>query len=106
MNKSSIGKTLSKNKRNSSKVSQSMTYEEYIMYKLSKLSKVDKKLAKSMVNKLGEWTNPKDAAEYLTKYVSTIYEKINSKEILAKKLGNKYLIYTESLILLLEEIED
>lgn len=88
------------------KITVGMTYEEYILYKLSKLSKVDKKLAKAMVKDLGVWTNPKKAAAYLTKYVSKIYEKISAKEIFAKKVGHKYLILTESLVLLLEGLDD
>lgn len=98
-----------KNKKSGKKVERiktGMNHEEYILYKLSKLSKVDKKLARAMVKELGEWTSPKKAAAYLTKYVSTIYEKINSKEIFARKVGNKYLILTESLILLLEELDN
>lgn len=95
-----------KNEKKVEKIKTGMNHEEYILYKLSKLSNVNKALAKDMVKSLGEWTNPKEAAEYLTKYISTIYDKINSKEILARKLGNKYVIYTKSLVLLLEEIND
>ncbi len=98
-----------KNKRSgrkTGKITVGMNHEEYIFYKLSRLSKVDKKLARARVRDLGVWTSPKKAAAYLTKYVSTIYEKINSKEIFAKKVGNKYLILTESLVLLLEGIDN
>ena len=97
-----------KNKRSgrkTGKITVGMNHEEYIFYKLSRLSKVDKKLARA-IKRFRVWTSPKKAAAYLTKYVSTIYEKINSKEIFAKKVGNKYLILTESLVLLLEGIDN
>ncbi len=82
-----------------------MTSEEYILYKMSKLSKVDKYISKNMVKELGYLITPQKAADYLGKSVSTIYEKIKNKEILTRKLGNKYRICSDTLILLLEDID-
>lgn len=82
-----------------------MTSEEYILYRLSKLSKVNKHISKKIVKELGYLITPQKVAEYLGKSVSTIYEKIRNKEILAKKIGNKYRICSESLILLFEDID-
>ncbi|WP_373213556.1 hypothetical protein [Fusobacterium mortiferum] len=45
-----------KNKRSgrkTGKITVGMNHEEYIFYKLSRLSKVDKKLARAMVRDLG-----------------------------------------------------
>ena len=109
MNNKNVGKNKIKSKEVSKKNDKikkdNMTSEEYILYKLSKLSKVNKHISKNMVKQLGYLITPQEAAEYLGKCVSTIYEKIKNKEILAKKMGNKYKICTETLILLLEEID-
>lgn len=80
-----------------------MSNEEYIFKKLEKLSPVDKILSDKIVKSLGkEWTTPKEVADYLGRHINTIYEKINSGEILSRKIGVRRVIYTPSIILIME----
>lgn len=79
-----------------------MEREEYIFKKLGNLSTVDKTLAEEMVKNLGEWTTVKKTAKYFNKHRNTIYDKVEGGDILHKKIGTSIVIYTKSLIFLLE----
>ena len=80
-----------------------MSNEEYIFKKLEKLSLVDKILSDKIVKSLGkEWATPKEVADYLGRHINTIYEKINNGEILSRKIGVRRVIYTPSIILIIE----
>ncbi len=79
-----------------------MEREEYIFKKLGSLSTIDKALADEMVENLGEWTTVKKTAEYFNKHRNTIYDKVESGDIIHKKMGASIVIYTKSLIFLLE----
>ncbi len=80
-----------------------MSNEEYIFKKLEKLSPVDKILSDKIVKSLGkEWATPKEVADYLGRHINTIYEKINNEEILSRKIGVRRVIYTPSIILIME----
>ena len=80
-----------------------MSNEEYIFKKLENLSPADKILSEKIEKSLGkEWVTPKEVAEYLGRHINTIYEKINNEEILSRKIGVRRVIYTPSIILIIE----
>lgn len=80
-----------------------MSNEEYILKKLENLSPADKILSEKIVKSLGkEWVTPKEVADYLGRHINTIYEKISNKEILSKKIGKRRVIFTPSIILIIE----
>lgn len=80
-----------------------MSNEEYIFKKLENLSPADKILSEKIEKSLGkEWVTPKEVAEYLGRHINTIYEKINNEEILSRKIGVRRVIYTPSIILIME----
>ncbi|MBM6690468.1 helix-turn-helix domain-containing protein [Fusobacterium mortiferum] len=80
-----------------------MSNEEYIFKKLENLSPADKILSEKIEKSLGkEWVTPKEVAEYLGRHINTIYEKINNEEILSRKIGVRRMIFTPSIILIME----
>lgn len=80
-----------------------MSNEEYILKKLENLSPVNRAISERIVKSLGkEWATPKEVADYLGRYINTIYEKINNGEILSRKIGVRRVIYTPSIILIME----
>lgn len=79
-----------------------MTREEYMYQKIAELSPVNKDLSQKMVNHLGEWTTINEVAKYFKKHRNTIYDKVDNGDIFYRKLGTGILIYTRSLIFLLE----
>lgn len=79
-----------------------MNNEEYILKKLESLSPVDKALVEKMVASLGEWCTVGSVAKYFNKHRNTICERINNGDILYRRIGVNFLIYTRSLIFLLE----
>lgn len=83
--------------------SDKMSNEEYILKKLKNLSPADKILSEKIEKSLGkEWVTPKEVAEYLGRHINTIYEKINNEEILSRKIGVRRMIFTPSIILIME----
>ena len=80
-----------------------MSNEEYIFKKLENLSPADKILSEKIEKSLGkEWVTPKEVAEYLGRHINIIYEKINNEEILSRKIGVRRMIFTPSIILIME----
>lgn len=79
-----------------------MNNEEYILKKLESLSPVDKALSKEIVATLGEWATTEKVARYFNKHRNTITYKLEEGNILYRKIGPNTLIYTRSLIFLLE----
>jgi len=80
-----------------------MSNEEYIFKKLENLSPVNRAISERIVKSLGkEWATPKEVADYLGRHINTIYEKINNGEILSRKIGVRRVIYTPSIILIME----
>lgn len=79
-----------------------MTREEYMYQKIANLSPVNKALAEEMVEHLGEWATINKVAEYFNKHRNTIYSRVENEDIFYRKLGTGILIYTKSLIFLLE----
>lgn len=80
-----------------------MSNEEYIFKKLENLSPEDKILSEKIEKSLGkEWVTPKEVADYLGRHINTIYEKINNEEILSRKIGVRRMIFTPSIILIME----
>ncbi|WP_294666157.1 DNA-binding protein [uncultured Fusobacterium sp.] len=79
-----------------------MNNEEYILKKLESLSPVDKALVEKIAAHLGEWATVEEVAKYFKKHRNTICEKINNGDILYRRIGVNFLIYTRSLIFLLE----
>ena len=79
-----------------------MEREEYIFKKLGNLSPMNKTLADEIVKELGEWTTINEVAKYFKKHKNTIYNKVDEGDILHRKMGTSILIYTRSLIFLLE----
>ena len=79
-----------------------MEREEYIFKKLGNISALDKALAKKIVEDIGEWATINEVAKYFKKHRNTIYNKVEEGDILHRKMGTSILIYTRSLIFLLE----
>ena len=79
-----------------------MNSEEYIYRKLDTLSSLDKVLSEEMVKYLGEWATIDDVAKYFKKHRNTICYKLEAGDILPRRIGTSILIYTRSLIFLLE----
>lgn len=80
-----------------------MSNEEYILKKLENLSPVNRAISERIVKSLGkEWATPKEVADYLGRHINTIYKKINNEEILSRKIGVRRVIYTPSIILIME----
>lgn len=80
-----------------------MSNEEYILKKLENLSPVNRAISERIVKSLGkEWATPKEVTDYLGRHINTIYEKINNGEILSRKIGVRRVIYTPSIILIME----
>lgn len=79
-----------------------MTREDYMCQKLGSLSNFDKLLVEEMVEQLGEWATIEGVAKYLKRHKNTIYDKVDGGEILSKRIGSRILIYTRSIIFLLE----
>lgn len=79
-----------------------MEREEYIYKKLGNLSALDKALAEEIVEHIGEWATINEAAKYFNKHRNTICYKLEEGDILYRKIGTSILIYTRSLIFLLE----
>lgn len=79
-----------------------MTREEYMCQKLGSLSAFDKLLAEEMVAHLGEWTTVTEVAKYFKKHRNTICCKLEEEVIIYRKIGTSIVIYTRSLIFLLE----
>lgn len=79
-----------------------MTREDYMCQKLGSLSNFDKLLVEEMVEQLGEWATIDSVAKYFKRHRNTISYKLDAGDILYKRIGNKILIYTKSLIFLLE----
>ena len=80
--------------------------KEYVSIKqteLENLSPVNRAISERIVKSLGkEWATPKEVADYLGRHINTIYEKINNGEILSRKIGVRRVIYTPSIILIME----
>ena len=51
---------------------------------------------------IGEWATINEAAKYLKNHKNTIYERVEEGDVISRRIGNKILIYTRSLIFLLE----
>lgn len=79
-----------------------MNSEEYIYRKLENLSSLDKALSEEIVRHLGEWTTIDNVAKYFKKHRNTICSKLEAGDILYRRIGTSILIYTRSLIFLLE----
>lgn len=79
-----------------------MSNEEYILRKLDNLSPVDKILCEKIVKALGEWCSIKKVAKYLDSHPNTIYEKVSEGEIISRRVKGKILIYSQSLVLIME----
>ena len=79
-----------------------MEREEYIFKKLGNISALDKALAEKIVEDIGEWATINEVAKYFKKHRNTIYNKVEGGDILHRKMGTSILIYTRSLIFLLE----
>ncbi|WP_339007603.1 helix-turn-helix domain-containing protein [Fusobacterium varium] len=79
-----------------------MTREDYMCQKLGSLSNFDKLLVEKMVEQLGEWATIEETAKYFKRHKNTIYDKVEGGEVLNRRIGNKILIYTRSLIFLME----
>ncbi len=79
-----------------------MEREEYIFKKLGNFSALDKALSEEMVKHLGEWATIDEVAKYFKRHKNTIYDKVEGGDVIHRKIGNKILIYTKSLIFLLE----
>ncbi|WP_278571996.1 helix-turn-helix domain-containing protein [Fusobacterium ulcerans] len=79
-----------------------MEREEYIFKKLGNISALDKALAEKIVEDIGEWATVNEVAKYFKKHRNTIYNKVEEGDILHRKMGTSILIYTRSLIFLLE----
>ncbi|GAA6324252.1 hypothetical protein F350042L8_13500 [Fusobacterium ulcerans] len=79
-----------------------MEREEYIFKKLGNISALDKALAEKIVEDIGEWATINEVAKYFKKHRNTIYNKVEEGDILHRKMGTSILIYTRSLIFLLE----
>ena len=79
-----------------------MEREEYIFKKLGNISALDKALAEKIVEDIGEWATVNEVAKYFKKHTNTIYNKVEEGDILHRKMGTSILIYTRSLIFLLE----
>lgn len=82
---------------------ESMSQDEYIIHKLHNLSNIDQMLSEDIEEDLGRWCTIDEAAKYLKKHKNSIYNRVNNKEVLSKKFSNNKLIYSKSLILLLDE---
>lgn len=82
-----------------------MEVDDYFFLKLEKLPSSKKKLADEMVKVLHEWAPVNKVAEYLQRDPTTIYRKIRGRELYAKKISNRILVYTRSIVLLLEDID-
>lgn len=79
-----------------------MSNEEYIFKKLENLSPVDRILCEKIVKALGEWCSIRKVAKYLDSHPNTIYEKVSEGEIFARRIKGKILIYSQSLVLIME----
>ena len=79
-----------------------MEREEYIFKKLGNISALDKALAEKIVEDIGEWATINEVTKYFKKHRNTIYNKVEEGDILHRKMGTSILIYTRSLIFLLE----
>jgi len=79
-----------------------MNREEYIYRKLESLSSLNKALSQEMVISLGEWATIEEVAKYLKRHKNTIYDKVDGGDLLYRRIGPSILIYTRSLIFLLE----
>ncbi|MEE0137661.1 helix-turn-helix domain-containing protein [Fusobacterium ulcerans] len=79
-----------------------MEREEYIFKKLGNISALDKALAEKIVEDIGEWATVNEVAKYFKKHRNTIYNRVEEGDILHRKIGTSILIYTRSLIFLLE----
>ncbi|MCB8564793.1 helix-turn-helix domain-containing protein [Fusobacterium ulcerans] len=79
-----------------------MEREEYIFKKLGNISALDKALAEKIVEDIGEWATVNEVAKYFKKHRNTIYNRVEEGDILHRKMGTSILIYTRSLIFLLE----
>ena len=79
-----------------------MDREEYIYRKLEGLSSLNKALSQEMVASLGEWATIEEVAKYLKRHENTIYDKVDGGDLLYRRIGPSILIYTRSIIFLLE----
>ncbi|MDU1912704.1 helix-turn-helix domain-containing protein [Fusobacterium sp.] len=79
-----------------------MDREEYIYRKLESLSPLNKALSQEMAASLGEWATIEEVAKYLKRHKNTIYDKVDGGDLLYRRIGPSILIYTKSLIFLLE----
>ncbi|WP_308008002.1 helix-turn-helix domain-containing protein [uncultured Fusobacterium sp.] len=79
-----------------------MDREEYIYRKLKGLSSLNKALSQEMVASLGEWATIEEVAKYLKRHKNTIYDKVDGGDLLYRRIGPSILIYTRSIIFLLE----
>ena len=79
-----------------------MTREEYIYKQLVNLSPLDKALSQEIAATLGEWATIEEVAKYLKKHKNTIYDKVDGGDFLYRRIGPSILIYTRSIIFLLE----
>ena len=77
--------------------------ELYIMKKLLKLSEVEKIFLADMLESLGDWNTVDGVAKYFCKSKKAIYRRIYNEELITRNLGTRVLVYTKSLICLLEK---
>ena len=80
-----------------------MYTDNYIHKKLESMSPVEKHLSEEIAIKLGEWATIKETAAYLKKHRNTIYNRVKEGSVISRKVGTHILIYTKSLIFLLED---
>ena len=80
-----------------------MNTETYILTKLSNLSEEDELLAQEIEKRLGPWSTPLDVSKYLKRHITTIYDMIDNKEILGRKMKGRLRIFSKSLVLILEK---
>ena len=80
--------------------------ELYILKRLKELSEEDQLLAEEMVRSLDEWCRVEEVASYLKKSTRSIYQRIANDEIISRHYGNNVIIFTRSLIFILEKREN
>ena len=79
-----------------------MYTDNYIHKKLEVMPPFEKQLSEELTQKLGDWTTVDEVAGYLKKHRNTIYNRVAAGDVISRKVGNKIIIYTKSLVFLLE----
>ena len=80
-----------------------MYTDNYIHKKLEAMPSFERHLSEELAQKLGDWSTVNEAAAYLKKHPNTIYNRVAAGDVISRKVGNKIIIYSKSLIFLLED---